>query len=178
MSLAMQAARAGHPLSPSRMNNMGDPGFFGWLKDKALAAAPHIPFVGPAVAAVLPGRTDMGPVGPQITNGSRYPSAVRKPGVLAATQRFVPGGETGLGEGCGKGFHPNKSTYFLKDGTRVEKGTRCVRDRRRYNPANAKATSRSIGRINSAKRMQGALSEISTGKYTSSGKRRDSRRCR
>lgn len=176
MSLMMQAARAGRPLSPG---NMGDPGFLSWLKEKAIAAVPLIPFVGPAAAIALskprtPTMQRAVPVGPQITSFQRpgVPMSVPRPGPLAASQRFIPGGETGLGAGCGKGFHPNKSTYFLNDGTRVDRGTRCVRDRRRYNPANAKATSRSIGRINSAKRMQGALSEISTGKYTSSGKRK------
>jgi len=168
MSLMMQAARAGQPLTPG-MGNMGDPGFLSFLKNTALkvasSALSYVPVVGPAASSAL--RPRGGPMVPQ-----RFPVSVPRPGPLAASQRFIPGGETGLGAGCGKGFHPNKSTYFLNDGTRVDEGTRCVRDRRRYNPANAKATSRSIGRINSAKRMQGALSEISTGKYTSSGKRK------
>jgi len=170
MSLAMQSARAGRPLSPSGINNMGDPGFFSFLKEKALSFLPAVPVVGPALAVALP--RDRRPTGPQIADPTRYPVAVRRPGPMAAVQRALPGGETGLGQGCGTGYRPNKSSYFLKDGTFVEKGTRCVRRRRRFNPANARATSRSIGRINSAKRMQGALSEISTGKYTSSGKRK------
>jgi hypothetical protein len=149
---------------------MGDPGFFSFLKDKALSLLPAIPVVGPALSLAVP--RNRRPTGPQIADPTRYPVAVRRPGPLATAQRIVPGGETGLGQGCGKGQHPNKSSYWLKDGTFVEKGTRCVTRRRRFNPANAQATSRSIGRINSAKRMQGALSEISTGKYTAAGKRK------
>jgi hypothetical protein len=167
MSLAMTAAKNGRPLrSPAQM---GDPGFWSFLKDSALSV----------VSAVTPGPVSsiasaLRPNGGQVVppGGPKYPVAVKKPGVVAAAQRFLPGGETGLGAGCPKGFHPNKSSYWLKDGTFVEKHTKCVRHRRRYNPANAQATSRSIGRVNSAKRMQGALSEISTGKYTASGKRK------
>ena len=170
MSLMIQMAKACQPLRPS---DMGDPGFLSFLKNTALKAASAVlPFSVPSTRPLPP------TYGPQVQNGNRYPVAVRRPGPLAAVQRVLPGGETGLGEGCGRGFHPNKSSYWLKDGTHVEKGTRCVRNRRRYNPANARATSRSIGRVNAAKAMQGELSEISTGKYTSSGKRRDSRRCR
>lgn len=174
MSLAMQAAKMGQPLNPRNMN-MGDPGLWDWVKDRALNLVDwSVP--GPVVGGVRrltssrpasPARTVTPPGG-----GPAYPVAVRKPGARAAVERFLPGGETGLGAGCPKGHHPNKSSYFLKDGTFVEEGTKCVKHRRRYNPANAQATSRSIGRVNSAKRMQGALSQISTGKYTASGKRK------
>ena len=171
MSLAMTAAKNGRPL---RMGGqMGDPGFWGFLKDKALGVAGiGLGVVTGGTSTTIGSALRGGGGGTVPPGGTQFPDRVKKPGAVAAVQRFLPGGETGLGEGCPKGFHPNKSSYFLKDGTFVEKHTKCVRDRRRYNPANAQATSRSIGRVNSAKRMQGALSQISTGKYTASGKRK------
>jgi len=166
MSLAMTAAKNGRPL---RMRGqMGDPGFWDYLKTAATTAIGWVtPKPVDTIIDVLRPNGFTPPGGPP-----QFPRGVPKPGVTAAVERFLPGGETGLGVGCPKGFHANKSSYFLKDGTFVEKHTKCVRHRRRYNPANAQATSRSIGRVNSAKRMQGALSQISTGKYTASGKRK------
>jgi len=166
MSLAMSAAKYGRPLRAG--GQMGDPGFWSFLKDRALDVV-GVVAPGP-VSTIASALRPSGPVVPP--GGPQFPVAVKKPGALAAVQRFLPGGETGLGAGCPKGFHPNKSSYFLKDGTFVEKHSKCVKHRRRYNPANAQATSRSIGRVNSAKRMQGALSHISTGKYTAAGKRK------
>jgi len=172
----------GQPLRPG--SQMGDPGFLDYLKRKAMAGMALATNVftggvsgavaGSVAAATRPRPSMVRPpmstvVGP---GQGQYPIGVPKPGILAATQQFVPGGETGLGQGCAKGYRPNKTSYWLKNGTHVPAGSKCVKYRRRYNPANAKATSRSIGRLNSAKRMQGALSEISTGKYTASGKRK------
>jgi len=57
------------------------------------------------------------------------------------------------------GYHLNKSSYFLMDGTFVEAGTKWVRNRRR-NPGNMRALSRSLGRIKSAKKMASSLSQI------------------
>ena len=76
------------------------------------------------------------------------------------------------GAGAPAGYHLNKSSYFLKDGTYVEKGTRYVRNRRR-NPMNPRALKRAVARIDAAKSWQATLSGISTPKYTGSGKRRD-----
>ncbi len=50
---------------------------------------------------------------------------------------------------CPAGCHPNKSDYFLKSGSFVPRGTRCVRNRRR-NPLNPRALDRAISRIGSA----------------------------
>ena len=68
-------------------------------------------------------------------------------------------GAMGMGVSCPKGFRPNKSSYTLRDGTFVPKGTRCVRNRR-LNPMNGRANRRAISRIKSAKRMQKELSRI------------------
>lgn len=50
---------------------------------------------------------------------------------------------------CPAGCHPNKADYFLKSGSFVARGTRCVRNRRR-NPLNPRALDRAISRIGSA----------------------------
>ena len=50
---------------------------------------------------------------------------------------------------CPAGCHPNKSDYFLKGGSFIPRGTRCVRNRRR-NPLNPRALDRAISRIGSA----------------------------
>ncbi len=82
-------------------------------------------------------------------NGAGPPPAPRlggcpsKPGAVAAVQ-------------CPAGCHPNKSEYCLKNGSRVLKGTRCVRNRRR-NPLNPRALDRAISRISSA---QNAVSRL------------------
>lgn len=47
-----------------------------------------------------------------------------------------------------KGYHINKSDYFLKDGTYVPAGSRYVKNRR-MNPANGRALRRSIRRAKS-----------------------------
>jgi len=106
-------------------------------------------------------------------------SAAEAPGPLAAIQRALPGGQTGLGmvaaeEGqfgvttammAGKptgwpGYHWNKSGYFLLTGEYVAPGTKAVRNRRR-NPANPRATSNAIMRLKGAKRYAKSLSAIS-----------------
>lgn len=47
--------------------------------------------------------------------------------------------------GCESGFHPNKSSYYTKEGF-VEQGTKCVRNRRR-NLSNGRANARSLRRL-------------------------------
>jgi hypothetical protein len=76
---------------------------------------------------------------------------------------------TGMKLACPGGMHPNKSDYFLKDGTFVPAGTKCVKNRRR-NPMNPRALDRAIGRMNGAKRLQSKLREFSTDKFTAAGK--------
>lgn len=73
---------------------------------------------------------------------------------------------------CPSGWHPNKSSYFLKDGTYVPAGSRCVRNRSR-DPLNPRALRRAIGRIDAGKKWQAKLAEIETGKHTKSGRRKD-----
>lgn len=77
------------------------------------------------------------------------PPGMPLPGAGALVQRILPGGATGRGSGCMSGFHPNKTAYFLRDGTFVDVGTRCVKNRRR-NALNPRALDRSLGRVASA----------------------------
>lgn len=131
------------------------------------------PFPGtPGIVQQVPGgsggRTRF-PVLPQIV--------VPTPGPRGAIERFLPGGGTGLqvatnGAGAPKGFHLNKSSYFLKDGTFIEKGSVWVKNRRR-NPLNPRALRHAIGRIDAGKVWQAKFAEISTGKFTAAGNRKD-----
>ncbi len=52
---------------------------------------------------------------------------------------------------CMGGFHLNKASYFLKNGTRIEKGTVCVKNRRR-NSLNDRAASNAIKRLEGARK--------------------------
>lgn len=187
MSMMMQTARAPYRADPAQ----GDPGlrdFFGSIKrglGVAARTALGMTGFGGAAAAVAGAQARRSGV-----NGDRMPQGpvmrpmvgtqvmVPKPGVVGAIQRFVPGGFSGtmvqdvaMNGACPSGHRPNKSSYFLSDGTFVPKGSRCVK-RRQRNPTNPRAMSRAIARIDSGKRFQNRMAEISTGKYTASGKRR------
>jgi len=120
----------------------------------------------------------MGPL-PPINGRTRV---VETPGWKGAAQRFVPGGATGLhvespaqmngiAGGPPKGYHLNKSSYFLLNGTYVAKGSKYVKNRHR-NPLNPRALKGAVARIDAGKIWQSKLSEISTGKFTAAGNRR------
>lgn len=177
MSMMMQTARA-----PSLPFSQGDPGFFGALKrglGVAARTALGMTGFGGAAAAVAGARDRVGaPAPPPMRGMGPTQVMVPRPGVVGRIQRFVPGGFSGtmvqdvaMNGACPTGHRPNKTSYFLKDGTFVEKGTRCVK-RRQRNPTNPRAMSRAIARIDSGKRFQNRMAEISTGRYTASGKRR------
>ena len=93
--------------------------------------------------------------------GTRPSVITKAPGVQGFIQRAIPGGETGYlqSNGAPSGYHLTKSSYWTSEGY-VEKGTKWVRNRKRVNPANARATDRAIGRIKSAKRYAKKLSSI------------------
>lgn len=74
--------------------------------------------------------------------------------------------------------HANKSSYFLKDGTRVEAGTRCVANRRR-NPLNPRALSRAMSRVQGAQKAIKSLVRFES--VSRGGKvivKRPAKRCR
>ena len=169
MSQAIKQSRAssqgGVPIG--RNVTQGDPGIWGFLSG-AVKTGISMVTGGPIAAASTARRELFGkrppgrPVGPIGFAGPPPPSRGGMPG---------PAPVTGEGELL-KGYHLNSSSYFLRDGTFVPKGTRAVKNRRR-NPANARATSRAISRINGAKRMQHTLAQIETSQYTKAGKHKD-----
>jgi len=187
MSGALRASKARAGVASggafmSRSQLMGDPGLFGFIADKFKQAAGFIP--GP-IGAIA--RTVFGPSSPQapgtviatapfippplppvrtagftpinVFQEAGLPARIPEPGFGGAMARLFPGGESGVGTGCASGFHPNKSSYFLKDGTFIQKETRCVKNRRR-NPLNPRAASRAISRLESAKKAVTRINRI------------------
>jgi len=142
------------PMHQGLTRAQGDPGFFSFIGKGLKFLGGAVP--GPigaglgALGGVLAGtQMQQAPIGPATVPG---PVRVPVPGFVGGAQRFFPGGQTGFvecppGGGCPSGFRPNKSAYFLKDGTFVAPGSRCVRSRR-INPANGKAVRRAIRREN------------------------------
>jgi len=142
------------PMHQGLTRVQGDPGFFSVLGK-----------IGRGIAGAVGGLIRGGPLGAiggavgalqaqQVPIPLSVPSPFRVPvpGITGIVQRGLPGGATGFvdcppGGGCPSGFRPNKSAYFLKDGTFVAPGTRCVKSRR-INPANGKAVRRAIRREN------------------------------
>lgn len=97
--------------------------------------------------------------GPQEVPGT---SVVARPGVGGFLERVLPGGQSGYMAQTGippKGYHLNKTSYFLQDGTFVPAQSRWVKNRRR-NPLNPRALSRSIGRIKSFKKAVDVARDI------------------
>jgi hypothetical protein len=176
MSMMMQTARA-----PFRADaSQGDPGIFdSFRRVLGVGARTALGLTGFGGAGAALGAAVSGSRG-RPSMGPPHHVVVARPGIVGAAQRFFPGGQTGLmvqngsGLACATGFRPNKTSYWLKDGTHVEAGSRCVR-RRQMNPLNPRAMSRSFRRIDGGKRFQNKMSEVSTGKYTASGKRKSCR---
>ena len=92
----------------------------------------------------------------------------------------------GTGTPCRSGFHYNKSGYFTKKYGYIEKGTVCVKNRKR-NPLNPRAASRALSRLSSTRKaMKGIerlMHKIGGGSKRSSfgalnGKRGRSCKCR
>lgn len=152
----------------------GDPGIFGDIwggikgaisgaikgatgqRDTVFTSTPQLPPMMTLPISVQ-GRTAM----------PRPPQQIPEPGFVPFIERLVPGGATGMmqdpsyqaGKASSPGYHWNKTGYFLKDGTWVEKGTKQVKNRRR-NPLNPRALDRSMSRITSAKRASKKLGRI------------------
>lgn len=105
-------------------------------------------------------------------NGRCGPGQVRVGNRCVSPGDVFPGGApfispagpaAGTQIACPSGFHPNKQSYRLKDGTFVPKGSKCVKNRRR-NPLNPRALDRAISRVSSAKRASKKLSRITVRK--------------
>lgn len=178
MSLALKQARVAPQISAGFLGSLGR-----FVKRGFGAAIGTLPIVGPAITVAQkiaqrkqrptpPGQ----PVPLQLPQGVPVPAPGFNGGPAATNQRVFTGAAgAGVAVGttiaCPSGFRPNKSSYFTLAGF-VPKGTRCVR-RRRRNPMNPRALDRAISRVDSGKRLQSKLAEITTAKFTSSGKRKD-----
>jgi len=150
----------------------GDPGLFDVFKRVARTAVGFVTggpggalrgLVGQTGTAVArlpsPPNISLPPIGQVSRPGGGTTDVINVPGLRGAAQRFFPGGSTGLaiassvltggavtqGAGCPSGFHPNKSSYMTRAGW-IEKGTRCVRNRRR-NLSNGRANTRALRRM-------------------------------
>lgn len=166
MSLAVKAAR---------QQAVGDPGLFGSIGKFLGGALKTVGgIVGGPVGFGLKTIGGFAGGGPQVTSpaprmitgrtvgrrGSQGPNQLFGPGVTPFVGPPRPAPAGGVGLACPAGFHPNKSSYFMRSGEFIAKGSKCVPSRRR-NPANARANDRAIGRIESAKKMAARLGRIS-----------------
>lgn len=175
MSLSIKAGRIASQGGMAGRVRQGDPGLWGAIKGAVGGL-----ITGGPIGAITGG------IGGLIGRDSRPQQQVSMPvpehlmpgrpqrGFTGALHRAALGGHSGFvtnGERPPSGYRLNKSAYFLKDGTYVEKGTRWVKIRRR-NSMNPRALSRAIARVDGGKRIQATLSKISTAKYTASGRRK------
>ena len=114
-------------------------------------------FAAPApILRALPSLPGVGSIDSTRTSGvSLFPG-----GPMVGTQTTYSSPKPS-GGACPVGYHFNRTTYYTSKG-KVEKGTRCVKNRRR-NPLNPRALSRSMSRITSAKRAAHFLDRIQIG---------------
>lgn len=181
MSIAIKSARMRtQGRRATGRSAAGDPGLFGFLGKVARKAVSFIPGVGPIASEVM-GLAGIGRDKPRAlpqalalpTRGISMPAQPRP--FVRGVEALAPGGLTGqevVSVACPSGYHANKADYYLKDGSFVGKGTRCVKNRRR-NPMNARALSRAISRVDGGKRFQHTLAGIETHKYTKAGNRKE-----
>lgn len=142
----------------------GDPGLFssigGFLKTAARGAVGFVTG-GPvgAAAAVLPGIVG----GRSTSSGAMIPSRIADPrnlpdipsmvmGPAARGLMIPPSTGTAVAPYQPKGYHLNKTGYFLKSGAYVAPGTKWVKNRTR-NFANGRALNRAISRTAGFNRM-------------------------
>ena len=88
--------------------------------------------------------------------------------------RLAQGPVLPTADGCPKGFHLNKSSYSLKDGTRIEERSLCVKNRRRNNDngvAALRAARRLLGRKKHQETIDKALGKIAPPRRRSSSKK-------
>ncbi len=166
----------------SLLSQQGDPGFFDVLKTIGRGITRFggaLPVVGGTVAGIG-GALGFGPEPLRLPALGQVPGLptqgnipiLRVPGVRGVLERALPGGATGLQipgaaaapGGVPRGYHVNKSSYFLKSGEFVPAGTRFVRNRTRNN-ANGRALRRAISRAKGfdslVKRNRKALRSLS-----------------
>ena len=137
----------------ARLAGRGIRGLLGRISGRSLVRAG----VGTAAVAAIPPVVQS--VGRGMDIGIPMPGGARiRPGAIlpGGTPFFTPGE-------CPKGYRKNKSSYFLKNGQHVPKGSKCVRYRR-MNVANTRALKRSTRRLTSfenlVKRERKALRKL------------------
>jgi len=129
-------------------------------KPISVASVGSMPGIGPVLRGgginlpMIPGRSI--PVGA----AAPYPGLV-PPSIFPQQQ---PGGpdfsSPRPGVGCDQaGYHRNRTGYFTKRYGWVEKGSVCVKNRKR-NPLNPRALSRSLARLTSAKKAVRCLADF------------------
>ena len=137
----------------ARLAGRGIRGLLGRISGRSLVRAG----VGTAAVAALPAVSRT--MGRGMDIGIPMPGgATIRPGAV------IPGGTPFFTPGeCPKGFRKNKSSYFLKNGQHVPRGSKCVRYRR-MNVANTRALKRSTRRLTSfenlVKRERKALRKL------------------
>jgi len=137
----------------ARLAGRGIRGLLGRISGRSIARAA----AGTAVVAAAPGIAR--------TMGRGMDLPIPMPGgAQIRPGAFLPGGTPFFTPGeCPKGFRKNKSSYFLKNGQHVPRGSKCVRYRR-MNVANTRALKRSTRRLTSfenlVKRERKALRKL------------------
>jgi len=143
------------------------------FKGKSTPATPArtmavVPFAAPM--PVLRPSINIAQAFPQLPDSTRTSGVVLPGGALIGTRTtYGPGNQTqsqggalvGRGQGtpCMAGYHYNRTGYFTKRYGWIEKGTVCVKNRRR-NPLNPRALSKALSRLTSAKRAVTVLDRI------------------
>ena len=137
----------------ARLAGRGIRGLLGRISGRSLVRAG----VGTAAVAAIPAVSRT--MGRGMDIGVPMPGgATIRPGAIlpGGTPFFTPGE-------CPKGFRKNKSSYFLKNGQHVPRGSKCV-CYRRMNVANTRALKRSTRRLTSfenlVKRERKALRKL------------------
>lgn len=181
MSAAIKAAKArrsGNPGMPGG-HHRGDPGLFGAIGGAIRGGIGALSRGGNPVLGAARGarRGFMGRTGAQEDGSISLPIALPGIGSIGGPGKnpgtaVAKGSSSALVPLIPRGYHLNKSSYWLRDGTFVPKGTKLVKNRRR-DPLNARALRRAISRVDAGKVWQSKLSEITTAKYTAAGKRKD-----
>lgn len=102
------------------------------------------------VSSVLPPLPQLPGIGSLLSGGNTTQQGTTGAVVGTPTQH-VP---------CAKGYHYNKTGYYTKRYGYIERGTVCVKNRRR-NPLNPRAASRAMARLSSAKKATSFLGRVS-----------------
>lgn len=186
LKLAQGKVRLGNNARPNRPQ--GDPGLFGFIGDVVKKATSFVRdpvgtvtgFIGEIFGEEpAPVPISIATRQPIILTGTAFapqeaPTGINfpfmePPGVgIDLFGNRLSFGENGNGNGarpvvsqgkCQTGWHPNKSSYFLRNGTFIQKGSVCVRNRRR-NDFNGRAISNSMKRLTGAKKASKMIGRV------------------